>query len=85
MPRGHSLMRLHYIFHYMRFSGEKRTSMYISQEKGDHFYIQTQHNNLFFPLQSFSRKTLKKYTQKVCFNTDVSILDHSYSPSVGIP
>ena len=37
--------------------GQKRTSLFISQEKGDHYYIQTQHNDLFFPLQSFSRKT----------------------------
>ena len=35
----------------------KRTSMYISREKGNHYYIQTRHNDLFFPLQSFSRKT----------------------------
>ena len=34
---------------FARFSGEKRTSMYISREKGDHYYIQTLHNNLFFP------------------------------------
>ena len=51
MPRGHSLSI------YARFSGKKRTSLYISREKGDHYYIQTRHNDLFFPLQSFSRKT----------------------------
>ena len=51
MPRGHSLII------YAHFSGKKRTSMYISREKGDHYYIQTQHNDLFFSLQSFSRKT----------------------------
>ena len=51
MPRGHSLSI------YTRFSGKKRTSLYISREKGDHYYIQTRHNDLFFPLQSFSRKT----------------------------
>jgi len=52
MPRGHSLSI------YARFSCKKRTSMYmyISREKGDHYYIQTRHNDLFFPLQSFSRK-----------------------------
>ena len=38
-------------------AGQKRTSLYISREKGDHYYIQTRHNDLFFPLQSFSRKT----------------------------
>ena len=38
-------------------SGKKRTSKHISQQKGDHYYIQTRHNDIFFPLQSFSRKT----------------------------
>ena len=50
-PGGHSLSI------YAYFSGKKRTSMYISREEGDHYYIQTRHNNLFFPLQPFSRKT----------------------------
>ena len=36
---------------------KKRTSMYFSREKGEHDYIQTWHNDLFFPLQSFSKKT----------------------------
>ena len=30
------------------FSGKKRTSLYISQEKGDHYYIETRHNHCFF-------------------------------------
>ena len=51
MPRGQSLSI------YARFSGKKRTTMYISLEKGDHYLIQTRHNDLFFPLQSFSRET----------------------------
>ena len=38
MPRGHSVSI------YARFSAKKRTSLYI----GDHCYIQTRHNNLFF-------------------------------------
>ena len=41
MPRGYSLSI------YARFLGKKRTSLFISREKGDHYYIQTQHNNLF--------------------------------------
>ena len=41
MPRGHSLSI------YARFLGKKRTSMCISQEKGDHYCIQTRHNDLF--------------------------------------
>ena len=51
MPRGHSLSI------YPRFSGKKRTSIYISWQKGDHHYMQTRHNDLFFPLQFLSRKT----------------------------
>ena len=41
MPRGHLLGI------YARFSGKKRTSMYISREKSDHYYIQTRRNDLF--------------------------------------
>ena len=51
IPRGHWLSI------YARFSDKKRISMYISREKGFRHYIQTRHNDLFFPLQSFSRKT----------------------------
>ena len=46
MPRGHSLSI------YTRFSGKKRTAMHISREKGDHYYIWTQHNDLFFPFNT---------------------------------
>ena len=58
MPRGHSLSI------YARFPGKKRISLYISREKGDRYYIQTRHNDRFFPLQSFSRKTLRKISPK---------------------
>ena len=47
MPREHLLSI------YARFSGQKRTSMYIAREKGDHYYIQTRHNDLFFPITIF--------------------------------
>ena len=40
--------------------------------------------NLFFRLQSFSRKTLKKLARKAYVNTDASILDHPHVP-LGIP
>ena len=33
-------------------------------EKGNHYYIQTQHKHLFFPLQSYSKKTLRKNVPK---------------------
>ena len=78
MPREHSLGI------YACFSGKKRASIYISWEKGEHYYIQTWHDNLLFRLQSFSRKTLKKLAQKACVNTDASILDHPHVP-MGIP
>ena len=29
-------------------------------KKGDHYYIQTRQKDLFFPLQSYSKKTLRK-------------------------
>ena len=54
MPRGHSLSI------YARFSGKKRTSLYISRGKGAHFYIQTRHNDLFFPITIFFKENLKK-------------------------
>ena len=47
MPRGHSLSI------YSCFLGKKRTSLYVSLEKGDHSYIQTWHNDLFFPFTIF--------------------------------
>ena len=56
---------------YARFSGKKRTSMFISREKGDHYYIQTRHNDLFFPLQ---------LARKARVNTDASISDRAYAP-----
>ena len=52
MPRGHSFSI------YGHFSGKKRTSLYISWEKGVHYYIQTRHNDLFFPLQSHCKEKL---------------------------
>ena len=63
MPRGHSPSI------YGRFSGKQRTSLYISREKGNHYYIQTRHNDLFFPLQSFSWKLTEKLARKARVNT----------------
>ena len=36
----------------------KRASLYISQKKGNHYYIQTQHNNLF--LRKLKEKLARK-------------------------
>ena len=50
-------------------------SLYISQEKGDHYYIQTRHNDLFFPLQSYSKETFKKkMPRKALVNTKRNVL-----------
>ena len=45
MPRGYSLSI------YACFLGKKRTSLFISREKGNHHYIQTQHNDLLGKLK----------------------------------
>ena len=58
MPKGHSLSI------YARFSGKKRTSIYISREKGDHYYIQTRHNDLFSHYNLFLGKLKEKVTRK---------------------
>ena len=46
----------------------KRTLMYISRENGDHDYIQTRHNDLFFPLHCtiFFWENLKKNWPEKC-------------------
>ena len=73
MPRGHLLSI------YARFSGKKRTSMYISREKGDHYYIQTRrndrfsHNNLFLgKLKKIGSKSPRKYS--------ASLSDRAHAP-----
>ena len=58
---------------YARFSGKKRTSMYISWEKGDHYYIQTRHNDLFSHYNLFLGKLKEKLARKARVNTDASI------------
>ena len=56
-PGGHSLSI------YARFWAKREPRM-ISREKGDHYYILTWHNYLFFPLQSLYRKTYRKIGPK---------------------
>ena len=41
------MLRGHLLSIYVNFLGKKRTSVYISREKGDHYYIQTRHNDFF--------------------------------------
>ena len=49
---------------YARFSGKKRTSMYISRQKGDHYYIQTRHNDLFSHYNLFLGNLKKNRPEK---------------------
>ena len=64
MPRGHS-RRI-----YARSLGKKGTSEYISQEKGDHYYIQTRHNDLFSHYNLFLGKLKEKLARKPRVNTE---------------
>ena len=56
---------------YAGFSGTKRTSMYISREKGDHYYIQARPNDLFsFHYNLFLGKVKEKLARKARLNTE---------------
>ena len=74
MLKGHSLTI------YARFSGKKRTSIYISREKGDHYYIQTRHNDLFSHYNLFLGKLKEKLARKARVNTDAGISDRTDAP-----
>ena len=63
-PRGHSLII------YARFWGKKRTSLYISREKDDHYYIQTRRNDPFSHYNLFLRKLKEKLARKARVNTE---------------
>ena len=64
MPRGHLLSI------YTHFSGKKRTSLYISRKKGDHYYIQTRQNDLFSHYNLFLGKLKEKLARKAGENTE---------------
>ena len=74
MLKGHSLTI------YARFSGKKRTSIYISREKGDHYYSPTRHNDLFSHYNLFLGKLKEKLARKARVNTDASISDRTDAP-----
>ena len=61
MPRGHSRS----LSIYARFSGKKRTSLYIFRVKGDHCYIQTRHND-FFPHYNLFPGKISIGTSMIC-------------------
>ena len=51
-------------------SGQKRTSLLISREKGDHYYVQTQHNDLFSHYNLFLGKLKENLARKARVNTE---------------
>ena len=59
-------------------SGKKRTSMHIFRQKGDHYYIQTRHNDIFSHYNLFLGKFKEKLARKARVNTDASIQDRAY-------
>ena len=61
-PGGHSLTI------YAGFSGKKRTAMHISGEKGDRYYIQRRHNDLFFSLHFFLGNLKVRLARKALVN-----------------
>ena len=61
-----------------------RAKMYISREKGDHYYIQIRHNDLFSHYNLFLGKLKEKLARKARRNTVASISDRAQSP-LGIP
>ena len=62
------------------FRAKKRTSMSISREKGDHYYIQTQHNDLFSHYNLFLGKLKEQLARKARVNTVASISDRAHAP-----
>ena len=49
---------------------KKRTSLYISRKKGEHYYIQTQYNNIFSHYDLFLGKPNEKFARKARENTE---------------
>ena len=54
--------------------------MSISREKGDHYYIQTQHNDLFSHYNLFLGKLKEQLARKARVNTVASISDRAHAP-----
>ena len=64
MPRGALAQYLHALF------GQKENFTVYFWDKGDHYYIQKRHNDLFFPLQSFLAKLKEKLARKARVNAE---------------
>ena len=54
--------------------------MYISREKGDHYYIQTRHNDRFSHYNIFLGKLKEKLARKERVNTVASTSDRALAP-----
>ena len=82
----YGMPRWHLFSIYARFSDKMTTSLYISREKGVRYYIQTRHNDLFFPLQLnlFRGKLIhlieKSWPKKRAYIYWVSISDCAHDP-----
>ena len=64
MPRGALAQYLRPLL------GKKRTSRYISRVKGEHYYIQTQYNDIFSHYNLFVGKLNEKLARKARENTE---------------
>ena len=62
-------LRGHVLSTCVNFLGKKRTSVYISREKGDHHYIQTWHNDFFGYYNLFLEKLKEKLALKARINS----------------
>ena len=76
----YGMPRVYFLNIFTRFSGKNRTSMYISREKRDHYYIQTRHNDVFSHYNLFLRKRKEKFARKARVNTEASISDRAHFP-----
>ena len=83
MPRGHE-QDLLYLLSIRNIYGLYIWShlWYISRDKGDHYYTLTWHNDLFFPLQSYSNKTVRKNALRGLINTKQNVLMPSGHPII---
>ena len=74
MPRGALTQYLRALF------GQKENFNVYFLGKGDYYYIQTRHNDLFSHYNLFLGKLKEKLARKARINTDASILDCAHAP-----
>ena len=75
-------LRGHVLSTCVNFLGKKRTSVYISREKGDHHYIQTWHNDFFGYYNLFLGKLKEKLALKARINREgvyqIMLMSHGH-------